>query len=155
MLLRSSDYIIIFLCKSSTPLSGFSNILCRKKRQLKCYIVCTDKYVHIQYKQHNLRGRFFITNSVLSMLTTNTCIRNNDKANNYPKHINDTNYASTEAWLSCLLRLLVRNRTGRPSQPTASMWQTDRQSHVRTQRRSKLLIPVQTVLPVLTSIQRL
>jgi len=43
MLLGSFEYIVIFLCKISTLLSGFGFILCRKKRRLKCCIVCTDK----------------------------------------------------------------------------------------------------------------
>jgi len=59
MLLGSFNYIVIFLRKISTQLSGFWFISCRKKPWLKCYLVCTDKHVQIQYKQHNPRGRFF------------------------------------------------------------------------------------------------
>jgi len=40
MLLGCFDYIVIFLCKVLAPLSGFGFILCRKKRQLKCYNYC-------------------------------------------------------------------------------------------------------------------
>jgi len=59
MLLGSFYYIVISLCKISTPLSGFGSILCRKKQRLKFYIACTDKRVQVQYKWHNLNGRFF------------------------------------------------------------------------------------------------
>lgn len=58
MFLDYLDYIIIFQCKISTHLSDFGFIFCRKKQWLKCYIVCTVKYVQMQYKQHNLKGRF-------------------------------------------------------------------------------------------------
>jgi len=53
------DYIKIFLFKILTHLSTFGFILCRKKRRLKYCITCTAKHVHVQYKQHNLRHRFF------------------------------------------------------------------------------------------------
>jgi len=56
MLLGCFDYIVIFLCKISTNLSGFGFFLCRKKQRLKGSIVSTAK--HVQYKQHNLSGRF-------------------------------------------------------------------------------------------------
>jgi len=64
MLLVSFDYIVILLRKISTPLSGFGFTLCRKKRQLKCCIVCTDKHVQLQHRQHNPRGQFFMAHSV-------------------------------------------------------------------------------------------
>jgi len=56
--------------KILTPLSGFGFILCRKKRRLKCCIVYTDKHVHvvqIQYKQHNVRGQFFMAHFVFTV----------------------------------------------------------------------------------------
>jgi len=52
------DFIVIFLYKSLTHLSGFGFISCKKKRRLRCCIVCTAKHVHVQYKQHNLRSLF-------------------------------------------------------------------------------------------------
>jgi len=67
-LLGCFDYILIFLFKILTHLSGFDFILCRKKHRLKCCIVCTAKHVHVQYKQHNLRGRFFMTHSVFDCI---------------------------------------------------------------------------------------
>jgi len=54
------NYIIILMCKILTQLSGFGFILYKKKQRLKCCIVCTAKHVQVQYKQHNLRGRFFM-----------------------------------------------------------------------------------------------
>jgi len=39
MLLGWFDYIVIFLCKISTHLSGFDFVFCRKKWGLKCCIV--------------------------------------------------------------------------------------------------------------------
>jgi len=61
------DYVVIFLFKILTQLSSFGFMLCRKKRRLKCCIVYTAKRVglHAQYKQHNLRGQFFMAHSVV------------------------------------------------------------------------------------------
>jgi len=64
MLLGCFDYIVIFLFKILTHLSSFGVILCSKKRRLKYYIACTVKHVHMQYKQNNLRGWFFMAHSV-------------------------------------------------------------------------------------------
>jgi len=64
LLLECCNYIVIFLYKILTCLSGFGFVLCRKKRQLRWCIVCTDKHVHVQYKQRNPRGRFFVAHSV-------------------------------------------------------------------------------------------
>jgi len=69
MLLRYFDYIVIFLYQILTYLSGFGFILCRKKWQLKCCIVCTAKHLHVQYKQNKLRGRFFMAHSVHKSVT--------------------------------------------------------------------------------------
>jgi len=58
MLLWCFAYIVIFICKISTHLSRFGFILCINN------MTATDVYctyvihVQIQYKQHNLRGRF-------------------------------------------------------------------------------------------------
>jgi len=64
MILACFDYIVIFVYKILTHLSGFDFILCRKKRRLKCCIIYTGKDVHVQYKQHNLRGHFFMAHAV-------------------------------------------------------------------------------------------
>jgi len=70
MLLGCFDYIVIYLFKILTRLASFSFTLCRKKRQLKYYIACTAKHVHVQYKQHNLRGQFFMAHSVQKLASS-------------------------------------------------------------------------------------
>jgi len=58
MLLGCFDYIVIFLYNILIHLSGFGFTLYRKKQRLKYSIACTAKHVHVQHKQHNLRGQF-------------------------------------------------------------------------------------------------
>jgi len=54
------DYIVIYLFKILTHMSSFGFFLCRKKRQVKCYIACTAKHLHVMYTQDSLRSRGFL-----------------------------------------------------------------------------------------------
>jgi len=63
MLLESFDYVIK-LVKFQHRYQGLVSSCVERNDENAVLLVCIEKHVRIQYKQHNLRGRFFMPHSV-------------------------------------------------------------------------------------------